>query len=244
MLEWDVKGRVALVTGASAGLGRALSALLAKKGATVVMVARGGERLAEAADAIESEGGHVVPLVFDVADKRSIHKIAGLAGGLAGEVDLLIHNASTLGPVPMPLLLDLACEDFAAVLETNVVGPFRLTKAIAGSMALRKSGTLVWISSDAAANAYPSWGAYGVSKAAADHLARSLAAELGEHGVRSFAVDPGEMDTEMHRQAMPDADTSTLARPGDVAARVVEMIETPSLAPNGARLEASTWRTR
>jgi NAD(P)-dependent dehydrogenase (short-subunit alcohol dehydrogenase family) len=244
MLEWDVKGRVALVTGASAGLGRALSSLLAKKGATVVMVARGGERLAEAAHAIESEGGRVVPLVFDVADKRSIHKIAGLAGGLAGEVDLLIHDASTLGPVPMPLLLDLACEDFAAVLETNVLGPFRLTKAIAGSMALRRAGTLVWISSDAATNAYPGWGAYGVSKAAADHLSRSLAQELGEHGVRSFAVDPGEMDTEMHRQAMPDADTSTLARPADVAARIVEMIETPSLASNGARLEASTWRTR
>jgi NAD(P)-dependent dehydrogenase (short-subunit alcohol dehydrogenase family) len=205
------------------------------------MVARGRERLFAAARAIELEGGEVVPLAFDVADKRAIHEIAGLAAGKAGEVDVLIHDASTLGPVPMPPLLDLACEDLSAVLETNLVGPFRLTKAIAGSMVLRRTGTILFVSSDAATQAYPGWGAYGVSKAAADHLARSLAAELGEHGVRTFAVDPGEMDTDMHAAALPDADRSTLARPVDVARTLVEMLETPSRAPNGARLEASTW---
>ncbi len=241
MSEWSVSGRVALVTGASAGLGLGLSAALAKRGAKIVMVARGRERLFAAARAIEAEGGQVVPLAYDVGDKRSTHEIVGLATGRAGDVDVLVHCASTLGPLPMPPLLDLACEDFSAALETNLLGAFRLTKALAGSMALRRTGALVFVSSDAATSAYPGWGAYGVSKAATDHLARSFAVELEEHGVRTFAVDPGEMDTEMHAAALPDADRASLARPGDVARRIADMIETPSRAPTGARLEASAW---
>jgi hypothetical protein len=96
--------------------------------------------------------------------------------------------------VPLELLLDTECEDFSQVLETNVIGPFRLTKVVAGSMALRGAGTVVHLSSDAAVEAYERWGAYGVSKAAFDHLARSFAAELLPHGVRFVAVDPGEMN--------------------------------------------------
>ena len=103
----------------------------------------------------------------------------------------------------------------------NLVGPFRLTKVLGGSMAMRGRGVVVHVSSDAAVSAYPRWGAYGVSKAAQDHLNRTLAAEMGEAGVRFLAIDPGEMDTQMHADAMPDADRSTLARPGDVAAKIV-----------------------
>jgi NAD(P)-dependent dehydrogenase (short-subunit alcohol dehydrogenase family) len=116
-----------------------------------------------------------------------------------------------------------------------LLGPFRLTKAVAGSMVLRRRGTIVFVSSDASVNAYPNWGAYSVSKAAADHLARLLAAELGPHGVRSFSVDPGEMDTAMHRAALPDADPATLARPEAVARGLVRLLEAEF--PNGARLE-------
>lgn len=242
MSETDVRGKVAVVTGASKGLGKALSEALARSGAVVVMVARGGADLERAAEEVRrATGGKVVPLAFDVADKEAVHRIAQLAAELAGEVDILVHNASTLGPVPMPLLFDLACEDLQAVIDVNLVGPFRLTKAIAGPMALRGGGTVLFVSSDAAVSAYPGWGAYGVTKAAADHLARSLAAELAEHGVRVFAVDPGEMDTEMHRAAIPDADPSTLARPERVAEIVLRMIESPKEAPSGRRLEASSW---
>jgi NAD(P)-dependent dehydrogenase (short-subunit alcohol dehydrogenase family) len=108
-------------------------------------------------------------------------------------------------------------------------------------MALRGGGTVVFVSSDAGVSAYPGWGAYGVTKAAADHLARSFAAELEEHGVRVFAVDPGEMDTDMHRDALPDADPATLARPEAVAEIVASMIASPARAANGRRLEASAW---
>jgi NAD(P)-dependent dehydrogenase (short-subunit alcohol dehydrogenase family) len=104
-------------------------------------------------------------------------------------------------------------------------------------MALRGAGTVVHISSDASVAAYPRWGAYSVSKAAFDHLARLLAAELGDMGVRVFSVDPGEMDTAMHADAMPDADRTMLARPEVVARRIVSMIE-GGVVQNGARVEA------
>jgi NAD(P)-dependent dehydrogenase (short-subunit alcohol dehydrogenase family) len=124
----------------------------------------------------------------------------------------------------------------------NLIGPFRLSKIIAGSMALRGSGVIVHVSSDASVNAYPTWGAYSVSKAALDHLGRVFAAELDEFGVRVFSVDPGEMDTQMHRDAMPDANPAELERPERVAERIVRMIETAQDFPNGARLEASKWK--
>jgi NAD(P)-dependent dehydrogenase (short-subunit alcohol dehydrogenase family) len=135
------------------------------------------------------------------------------------------------------LLLDTECEDLAAVLETNLVGPFRLTRVIAGAMALRGSGVVVHVSSDAAVAAYPRWGAYGVSKAALDHLSQSWAVEVP--GVRFFTVDPGEMDTEMHAAAVPDADRSRLARPEDVARRIAHMIADCERIESGSRLVVS-----
>jgi NAD(P)-dependent dehydrogenase (short-subunit alcohol dehydrogenase family) len=120
----------------------------------------------------------------------------------------------------------------------NVVGPFRLTRILAGSMVLRGRGLVVGITSDASVAAYPRWGAYGVSKAALDHLARIWAAELEGTGVRFLTVDPGEMDTRMHADAVPDADPTTLADPRAVAARIVALIEAAEHAPSGTRLEA------
>jgi NAD(P)-dependent dehydrogenase (short-subunit alcohol dehydrogenase family) len=108
-------------------------------------------------------------------------------------------------------------------------------------MALRGSGLVVHVSSDAAVNGYARWGAYSVSKAAFDHLARVWAAEL-EGRVRFFSVDPGEMDTDMHAQAMPDADRATLARPAHVAEKIVAMIRAADTLAPGARLEASAWK--
>jgi NAD(P)-dependent dehydrogenase (short-subunit alcohol dehydrogenase family) len=141
--------------------------------------------------------------------------------------------------VPLRLLLDTECEDLSHVLEVNLVGPFRLTKIVAGSMALRGQGVVVHVSSDAAVAAYPRWGAYGVSKAAQDHLSRQWNAELGELGVRVFSVDPGEMDTEMHRDALPDADRATLADPKAVARRMADMIELDAVAGGSRALAQS-----
>jgi len=123
----------------------------------------------------------------------------------------------------------------------NLLGPFRLTKALAGPMVLARRGTVVLISSDAAVESYPRWGAYGVSKAALDHLGRIWAAELAETGVRFVTIDPGEMDTRMHADAMPEADRTTLAAPMDVAARVVDIIAAPGVVASGARVVADAW---
>jgi NAD(P)-dependent dehydrogenase (short-subunit alcohol dehydrogenase family) len=237
----DLTGKSALVTGASRGLGRALAEQLAGAGARVVLVARNETELASAAQAIRDAGGEAHALAYDVSRKEDIYPLAGAAAALVGPIDLLIHNASSLGPRPLRLLLDTECEDLSSVLETNVVGPFRLSRALAGSMALRKTGTILHISSDASVNAYERWGAYSVSKAALDHLSRLWAAELAERGVRVLAVDPGEMDTAMHRQALPDADAATLARPEHVAARILELLR-DERPPSGSRVEAQSWR--
>lgn len=220
----QIKGQGVIVTGASAGLGRALAEQLAAAGARVVLVARKPEPLEDVAAGIRARGGEAHAFAADVADKDAAHRITGFAQAKVGEIALVIHNASTLGPTPLRLLLDTACEDLDAVLETNLVGPFRLTKILAGAMALRGAGTIVHISSDAAVAAYPRWGAYGVSKAAQDHLARILAAELDGTGVRILSIDPGEMDTAMHAAAMPDADRATLARPADAAAKILQAV--------------------
>ena len=235
----QIEGQGALVTGASRGLGRALAEALAQKGARVALVARERAPLEDVVAGIRARGGIAHAIAADVAVKSQTHAIAGQAHGLVGEIGIAIHNASTLGPVPLRLLLDTACEDLADVLETNLVGPFRLTKILAGAMALRGDGTIVHVSSDAAIEPYPRWGAYGISKAAQDQLSRILAAELADTGVRVLAIDPGEMDTVMHAAAIPDADRASLQRPADVAARIVAMIE--SDAPSGARLVAPAW---
>jgi NAD(P)-dependent dehydrogenase (short-subunit alcohol dehydrogenase family) len=225
----------AIVTGASRGLGRALAVELARAGAKVVLVARESNDLHAAVAEIRAAGGTAHAVAADLGDKQAIHAIAGAAAALVGPIDLLIHNASALGPTPLRLLLDTECEDFERVLQVNLVGPFRLSKVIGGAMALRGRGTIVHISSDAAVSAYARWGAYGVSKAALDHLGRSWAAELGELGVRSVVIDPGEMDTVMHADAMPEADRATLAKPADVARRIVERLFEHAFE-NGARI--------
>ncbi len=234
----DLEGRGVLITGGSKGLGAALAEELARAGARVAIVARGSDDLERVAARIRAAGfeAHAVP--GDVGDKRAVHGIAGAAAALVGPVEVLVHAASTLGPTPLRLLFDTECEDLEAVLQTNLVGPFRLTRIVAGGMALRGSGVVVHVSSDAAVAAYPRWGAYSVSKAALDHLNRLWAAELSSTGVRFFSVDPGEMDTEMHAAAMPEADRTALARPQAVARRVARMIAGAERIEKGARLLA------
>lgn len=236
----NISHRTAIVTGASRGLGEALAQRLARECVRVVLVGRQREPLLNVVESIRLAGGIAHALTADLGDKYAIHPLAGAAAELVGPIELLIHNASELGPTPLRSLLDTECEDLERVLAVNLVGPFRLSKAVAGSMALRRHGTIVNVTSDASVNAYPGWGAYSMSKAALDQLGRSLGAELGEHGVRVFTVDPGEMDTVMHRAALPDADVASLARPDAVAERIVRMIGSGAV-PSGARLEAATW---
>jgi NAD(P)-dependent dehydrogenase (short-subunit alcohol dehydrogenase family) len=234
----EIRNIAALVTGGSRGLGAALARQLADQGARVALVARGIDELTRTVESIRAAGGDAHAISADVGDKRAAHGIAAAAAAVVGPISLLVHNASTLGHVPLRPLLDTDCEALERALEVNVVGPMRLTKLVVPSMVLRGQGTVVHITSDASVNAYPGWGAYGTSKAALDHLGRILGAELEGTGVRVLTIDPGEMNTRMHAEAIPDADPTSLLDPGIVAARIVALLRDPGTGPNGARVEA------
>jgi NAD(P)-dependent dehydrogenase (short-subunit alcohol dehydrogenase family) len=221
-MQTDMQTRV-LITGGTSGLGLALVRELTARGARVAFVARTAERVAAVARAYSAHG-----VVGDVAQKHDIHRIALQASGLLGGLDVLINNASDLGPAPLALLGDTECEDFERALVTNVLGPFRLTKALLGSLAAAaregRGSVVLNISSDAAVNAYATWGAYGSSKAALAHLTRIWNEEMAPHGVKFLALDPGDMDTPMHAVALPDADRATLKQPAVSAREIADAI--------------------
>jgi NAD(P)-dependent dehydrogenase (short-subunit alcohol dehydrogenase family) len=219
-----LSGLRVLVTGGTSGLGLALVRELAASGARVAFVARGGERVDRIAREITGTHG----IVGDVASKTDTHPIALQALGELGGLDVLVNNASDLGPTPLALLGDTECEDLERALATNLMGPFRLTKAVLGALAASaregRGAVVLNVSSDAAINAYPTWGAYSASKAALHHLSRIWDEELTSEGIRVLSVDPGDMDTPMHALAVPDADTTTLKQPEMAAHEILERI--------------------
>jgi short-subunit dehydrogenase len=237
----EIRAIGALVTGASRGLGAALAHQLAAQGARVALVARGADELARTVEAIRKDGGDAHAIAADVGDKNAAHAIAATAAAVVGPISLLVNNASSLGHVPLRMLLDTDCEALEAALEVNVVGPLRLTKLVVPSMVLRGEGLVVNVTSDAAVEAYPGWGAYGSTKAALEQMGRILGAELEGTGVRVITVDPGEMNTRMHADAMPDADPSSLLSPDVVAGRILRLVRDAGALHNGARTLASAW---
>lgn len=206
--------KTALITGASQGLGRALARLLASRGYRLVLNARNPERLKEVAWEL---GALAIPGdVSEIAEEIALR---------AGRVDVLINNASELGPLPMPRLDEYPWDALLRVFKVNAVAPLHLTQLVLPQMKQRGEGLIINISSDAATNAYPGWGGYGVSKAALEHISRTLAVELEGTGVRVEIVDPGEMATQMHRDAINGGDVSHLPSPESVAPRIVSLIE-------------------
>ncbi|MGY4827212.1 SDR family NAD(P)-dependent oxidoreductase [Sphaerotilaceae bacterium SBD11-9] len=212
------------ITGGSSGLGLALLKQLHAAGAHVAFVARHAPRVAEVARAHPGVHG----LVGDVSKKDDIYPLALQITAALGGLDVLVNNASHLGPTPLALLADTECEDFEAALATNLLGPFRLTKALLGALGASalngRPALVINITSDAAVSAYPGWGAYSASKAALSHLSRIWHEELREHGVRVIATDPGDMDTPLHALAVPDADPAQLKRPAQSAREILALI--------------------
>jgi NAD(P)-dependent dehydrogenase (short-subunit alcohol dehydrogenase family) len=190
--------RTALLTGASRGLGAALLDALVRDGWRVVADARDAGRLAATVAALPRPD-RVAAVPGDVADPA--HR-AALAAALPDRLDLLVNNASDLGPAPLPALADLPPERFAEILAVDVVAPLALVQAALPALR-RAGGVVVDVSSDAAVEAYPGWGGYGAAKAALDRLTAVLAVEHPE--LRWYALDPGDMDTDMHRAADPEA---------------------------------------
>jgi NAD(P)-dependent dehydrogenase (short-subunit alcohol dehydrogenase family) len=218
------RGLRVAITGGTSGLGLALVRELLGRGAQVAFVARRRQGVEDVMR--QHSGAHGI--VGDVAKKDDIHPIALQIAGLLGGLDVLINNASDLGPVPLALLADTECEDLERALATNVLGPFRLTKALLGALGASaregRGAVVLNISSDAAISAYPGWGAYGASKAALHHLSRVWNEELTSLGIGILSLDPGDMDTPMHALAVPDADPSQLKRPADAARELADAI--------------------
>jgi NAD(P)-dependent dehydrogenase (short-subunit alcohol dehydrogenase family) len=225
------------ITGGTSGLGRALVEAFAARGERVAFVARHAGRVAAVGRDVPGSHG----IVGDVAKKDDALAIALQVGGVLGGLDVLINNASSLGPVPLAPLADTECEDFETALATNLLGPFRLTKALLGLLAAsaRESGAaaprslVVNVTSDAAVTPYAGWGAYGASKAGLAQMSRIWNEELRSHRIGVVAIDPGDMDTPMHAAALPDADPATLKRPRDAAAEIIALIDRERFAAHG-----------
>ncbi len=218
----ELTNSVALVTGASRGLGLEVARAYAQRGADLVIAARNRDPLDAAATEL-ARSTNVVALALDVSQDAERLVDAGLER--FGRIDVLVNNASELGPSPMPALEQYRWQDLERVLRVNVLAPLHLAQLVLPGMRERGEGVIINVSSDAGVEAYPGWGGYGASKAALEHISRTLAAELDGTGVRVYTVDPGDMNTAMHQLAEPGVDLSGLPGPELSAPAFVRLVE-------------------
>lgn len=223
MDTWFEAGHVAVVTGGSRGLGKEIAREFVSRGVYTIIDGRDAAVLNAAVAELRSYGP-VLGIAGDVADKEHAHALIAAARE-RGRLDLLVNNASTLGAVPLPRIEEIGEPAFDDLFHVNVFAPIHL---IQHALRLMRRGqdpaTIVNITSDAGVEAYPGWGGYGASKAALEHISRVLAAELAGTPVRVLVADPGDMDTQMHRDAIPDADPADLRDPADSARALLRAI--------------------
>lgn len=238
--------KFALITGASRGLGREIALAYAKEGVRgLALVARTLEPLQR----LKSEIARIAPeaqvtaIQADLGSTADVERVAAITlEACNGRLDVLVNNASILGPVPMPYLLDYPAEDFQQVLQVNLIAPFLLIQNLMGAM-VEDGGSIINVTSDAGRTGYPGWGAYGISKFGLEGLSQTWTSELTETAVRVNWVDPGSMNTAMHRDAEPEEDPTTWADPADVTEIFVFLASDTSAHIRGRRFEAqSDWR--
>ena len=209
----------AVITGASRGLGRALARALSGEGWSLVLDARGAEALHEVADELPPRRTIAIPGdVTDAWHRGALLRAVDDLGGL----DLLVNNASELGPSPLPRLADYPVDALGRVLDADVLAPLALIQLLLPSLSARR-GIIVNVSSDAAVTPYAGWGGYGAAKAALDHVSAVLALERPE--VRSYAFDPGDMRTAMHQAAFPGEDISDRPEPETVVPALLRLLQ-------------------
>ena len=241
-------GKNILITGASQGLGRELALRFAREGAAgLSIVARHGDQLNKVRDEVRKVAPKIdiVAIEADVSKPRDIERIvATTLAQFKGVLDVLVNNASTIGPSPMPNLLDFPVEHFRNVLDTNLIGPFLLIKNALPAM-IERGGSIINVTSDAGQIGYPGWGAYGISKFGLEGMSQTWASELEETGVRVNWADPGNMNTAMHRAAEPKEDPSEWANPADVTDVFVFLASDESKGVTGKRLQAQEdWKAQ
>jgi len=217
-----LQDNVALITGVSKGLGLEIARVYARRGARLVIAARHPEALEQAAAELRQKT-EVVSVAMDVSQEAERLVEEGLER--FGRIDVLVNNASELGPSPMPPLDSLSWQDMEHILRVNVTAPLHLTQLVLPQMRTRATGVIINVTSDAGVEAYAGWGGYGTSKAALEHMSRVLAEELAGSGIRVYVVDPGDMNTEMHRHAEPGVDLSGLPGPEVSAPAFARLVE-------------------
>ncbi len=239
-------GKKILVTGASQGLGREIALRFAREGAAgLALVARHIAQLNTVRDDIRQVSPKIELVIIeaDVSKSRDIERIvATTLAQFKGSFDVLVNNASTIGPSPMPNLLDYPVEDFRNVIDTNLLGPFLLIKNALPAM-IERGGSIINVTSDAGQVGYPGWGAYGISKFGLEGMSQTWASELEETKVRVNWVDPGNMNTAMHRAAEPEEDPTEWANPADVTDVFLFLASDESKDVTGKRFQAQEdWK--
>jgi NAD(P)-dependent dehydrogenase (short-subunit alcohol dehydrogenase family) len=234
-------GKTALITGASRGLGRQLAIDFARAGAAgLALVARSADDLREVRERVRAAAPptRVVLIAADLGREEDVERaVATALHEFGGRLDVLVNNASLLGPAPLPYLLDYPLEDFRAVLGVNLLAPFLLIKKALPAL-VEHGGSIINVTSDAGVVGYPGWGAYGISKFGIEGMSQTWAAELQGSKVRLNWVDPGSMNTAMHRAAEPDEDPAQWADPADVTGVFLYLASDESAGVHGRRFEA------
>ncbi|MEZ4859760.1 MAG: SDR family oxidoreductase [Caldilineaceae bacterium] len=236
-----MKHQVALITGASRGLGKTLAHFLALQGFELILTARRADALCATAVALEALGTRVIALPGDIQDAAHQQQLAAAVASF-GRLDLLVNNASLLGPSPQPQLASYPLATLTEIYAVNVLAPLGLIQRVLPWLQ-RAGGLVVNISSDAAVGGYAGWGGYGSSKAALDLLSLTLANELRTEGVAVVAVDPGDMQTAMHQAAFPGEDISDRPLPEVTIPFWAWLLGQAPLTVTGQRFQAqaTTW---
>jgi NAD(P)-dependent dehydrogenase (short-subunit alcohol dehydrogenase family) len=231
---------VIMITGASKGLGKELALQFAREGAKLAITARNQGPLNAVEKEIRAIGAEVVSTAADMSVPGDVDRFVSVSEAAFGRIDVLINNASIFGPGPR-LLADYPDDDFLKVLNVNTFNPFIVTKRVLPGMMTRNAGSIINLTSEAGKTGFAEWGAYGISKFAVEGLTQTWGDELNGTGVRINMVDPGEMDTGMHEEAVPECDYP-LAKPHEHMDVFLYLASDAAQNVSGKRFEAQGFK--